>query len=115
MVDIDQTWKLSDRGTIASQLIGMNDLRDIVFTQDPDQKGLCNLSIAVALEEDIEHETVLVHCSPTVKRAQARCSDQDKPMSDAIDARTHLIRIPDDQLYVMTLLTPLIEHRKPIV
>ena len=36
VVDIDQTWELPDRGTIAAQLIGVNDLRDIVFTQEPD-------------------------------------------------------------------------------
>ena len=91
VVDIDQPWELSDRSIIAAQMIGLNDLWDIVFTQEPDQKGLCSLSIAVALEEDIKHEAVLVHCSPAVKRAQARYSDQDEPMSDVIDARTHLI------------------------
>ena len=37
---------------------------DIVFTQQPGQESLRSLSIAVTLEEDVEHETVLVHCSP---------------------------------------------------
>ena len=91
VVDVDQAGDLPDRSTVAPQLIGVNDFWDIVFTQEPDQEGFRGLGISVALKEDIEHETVLVHCSPTVKRAQARCSDQDESVSDAIDARTHLI------------------------
>ena len=64
MVDIDQTWDLPDRSAVTPQLIGVNDLWNIVFTQQPGQEGLRSLSIAVTLEEDVEHETVLVHCSP---------------------------------------------------
>ena len=64
MVDIDQAWDLPDRSAVTPQLIGVNDLWDIVFTQEPGQEGFRSLSIAVTLEEDVEHETVLVHCSP---------------------------------------------------
>ena len=46
------------------------------------------------LKENVEHEPVLVHGPPAVKRAQARCSDQDEPVSNAIDARTDLVHMP---------------------
>ena len=64
VVDVDQTGERLDRGPIAVQLIGVNDLRDVVVTQQPGQERLRGLSIAVVLEENIEHEAVLVHRSP---------------------------------------------------
>ena len=64
MVDIDQARDLPDRSAVTPQLIGVDDLWEIVFTQQPGQESLRSLSIAVTLEEDVEHETVLVHCSP---------------------------------------------------
>ena len=69
-----------------------------MFTQELGQEDLCGVGIPVPLKQDVEHEAVLVHCSPAVKRSQARCSDQDKPVSDAIDARTHLVQIPPGTL-----------------
>jgi len=33
MVDMDQTWDLSNRGAVAAELISMNDLWNIIFTQ----------------------------------------------------------------------------------
>ena len=81
VVDVDQARQFPDRGPIAPQLIGVNDFWDIVFTQQPGQEGLRGLSIAVVLEENFEHEAVLVHRSP-------------EPVSDAIDARTHLVQMP---------------------
>ena len=33
MVDINQPWNLPDRGSVASQLIRMDDLWDVVFPQ----------------------------------------------------------------------------------
>ena len=64
VVDIDQARDFPDRSSVTPKLIGVNDLWDIVFTQQPSQEDLRSLSIAVTLEEDVEHETVLVHCSP---------------------------------------------------
>ena len=64
MVDVDQTGELPDRRPVAPELIGVNELWDVVFTQQPGQESLRSLSIAVTLEEDVEHETVLDHCSP---------------------------------------------------
>ena len=83
VVDVDQASDLLDRSAVTPQLIGVNDLWNIVFTQKPDQEGFRSFSVPVALKEDIEHETVLVHCSPAgrrahaVKRGQSRCSNQD--------------------------------------
>ena len=35
MVDVDQARDLPDRGPIAAELVGMNDLWGIIFTQEP--------------------------------------------------------------------------------
>ena len=59
MVYVDQAGDCPNRGPVASQLIGVNDLWDIVFTQDPAQERLRGFGIAVTLEQDVEHEAVL--------------------------------------------------------
>ena len=59
----------------------MNDLWDIVFTQKPGQEGFRGLGVAVALQQNFEHEAVLVQCPP-------------KPVSNAIHGRTHLVEMP---------------------
>ena len=75
MVDIDQARDLPDRSAVTPQLIGVNDLWEIVFTQQPGQERLRGLGVAVALQQNFEHEAVLVHRPPAVKRGQPRCSD----------------------------------------
>jgi len=52
-----------------------------VFTQKPDQERLRGLGTTVTLQKNIEHEPVLVHGSPS-------------PVSNAIDARIHLVERP---------------------
>ena len=94
VVDVDQTGELPDRRPVAPELIGVNDFWDVVFTQQSDQEGFRGLGVAVALQQNFEHEAVLVHRSPAVKRSQPRCSDQDEPVPDAIDARTYLVQMP---------------------
>ena len=94
MVDVSQAGDLSNRGSVTPELVGMDDLWDIVFSQQPGQEGLRRFGVPMPLKEDVEHETVLVHRPPAVKRAQARCSDQDKPVSNAIHGRTHLVEMP---------------------
>ena len=42
----------------------MDDLWDIVFTQEPDQERLRGLGIEVTLVEGALHEAVLIHCFP---------------------------------------------------
>ena len=59
----------------------MDDLWDIVFSQQPGQEGLRSLGVVVPLKQDIEHEAVLVYCSP-------------EPVSDAVNARTDLVEMP---------------------
>ena len=81
VVDVDQTGDLPDRGPVAPQLIGVNDLRDVVFTQESRQEGLCSFRVAVPLKENVEHEAVLVDRSP-------------KPVADAVHGRTHLVQMP---------------------
>ena len=81
VVDIDQARQFPDCGTIASQLIGVNGLWDIVFSQQPGQEGLRRFGVSMPLKENIEHEAVLVHCAP-------------QPMPNAVDARADFIQIP---------------------
>ena len=64
MVDIDQARNLPNRGSIAPELIGTDRVWDTIFSQKPHHEVLGGLSIAVSLEQDIEHEPVLVHCPP---------------------------------------------------
>ena len=80
VVDVDQARDLSDGGSVAADLIGVDDLRDIVFSQQPGQEGPCSVSITMPLKQNVEHEAVLVDCSP-------------EPVSDAIDIRPHLVQM----------------------
>jgi hypothetical protein len=64
VVDVDQAGNLSNRGSVAAELIGMDDLWDIVFSQQPGQEGLRSFGVPMTLEEKVEHEPVLVHSPP---------------------------------------------------
>ena len=64
VVDLSQAWEVSDRGSITPELVGVNDVWDIIFSQQSGQEGLRRLGIPVPLKENVEHESVLVHCSP---------------------------------------------------
>jgi hypothetical protein len=81
VIYVDQARDLPDGCPVAAELIGMDDLWDIVFSQQPGQEGLRGFGIPTPLEENIEHETVLVHGPP-------------QPMPDAINARTHCVEMP---------------------
>jgi len=81
MVDARQARDLSDCGPIAAELIGMDDLWNIVCSQQPNQEGLRRSSVPMPLKEDVEHEAVLIHGPP-------------KPVSNAIDIRTDLVEMP---------------------
>ena len=59
----------------------MDDLWDIVFSQQPGQEGFRRFGVPMPLEEDIEHEPVRIHGPP-------------KPVSNAIHSRTHLVEMP---------------------
>jgi len=47
----------------------------------PDFSGRCRCCVAMPLKGDVEHKTVLVHSPP-------------KPVSNAIDTRTHFVEMP---------------------
>ena len=81
VVDVDHTRDFPDGRPVTPKLIGVNDLWEVMLTQEPSQEGLRGFSVSVSLEENIEHEPVLVHCSP-------------EPVADAIDARTDLVHMP---------------------
>ena len=70
-----------DGRPVIPKLIGVNDLWEIVFTQESDQECLRGLGIAVTLEQNALHVAMLVHSPPC-------------PVSDAIDAHTHLVQMP---------------------
>ena len=83
-----------NRGPIASQLIGVNDLWDIVFTQDPAQERLRGFGIAVTLEQDVEHEAVLDILLSSGQAPRGAVLAKTKPVSNAIDGCTHLVEMP---------------------
>jgi len=64
VVNICQAWDLPDRGSVTPELIGKDNLWDIVFTQQPGQEGLRRLGTPMPLKENVEHEPVLVYGSP---------------------------------------------------
>jgi hypothetical protein len=78
VVDVSQAEDLSDHGSITTELIGMDDLWDIIFSQQPGQEGLHGFGVSLPLKKNVEHETLLVYGPP-------------QPISDAVHARTHLI------------------------
>ncbi len=81
MIDVRQTRDLPDCGPVTSQLIGMNDLWNVAFSQQPGEEGLRSFGIPMPLKENVEHEAVLVDRSP-------------EPVANAIDARTDLVQMP---------------------
>ena len=78
VVDIDEARNLSDCGSIAPEQIGTDRVWDIVFSQKLHHELLGGLGIVVPLEQDIEHEAVLVYCPL-------------QPVSDAIHRRADLV------------------------
>jgi len=81
VVDALQAGDLSNRSSVTPELIGMNDLWDIIFTQESCHKCFCGLSITMPLKQNVEYEPVLVY-------------DHPKPVSNAVHACTHLVEMP---------------------
>jgi hypothetical protein len=70
------------RHAVAPQLIGHNHARDILQAfQQPSEETRCGPGISPGLNEDVEHDTVLVHRAPKI-------------MLDALDPNEHLIEMP---------------------
>ncbi len=81
MVNVNQAWNLLNRRSVTLELIGTNDLWDIVFSQQPGQEGLRRFGVPMPLEENVEHEPVLVYGPP-------------KPVSNTINCCTDLVQVP---------------------
>ena len=81
VVDVGQARDLPNRRSVALELIGTNELWNVIFTQKPGQEGLRRLGVPVPLKEKIEYETVLIHGPP-------------EPVSNTIHRRTDLVQIP---------------------
>jgi hypothetical protein len=64
VVDVSQAGDLSERDSVAAELIGMDDLWNIIFSQQSGQEGLRRFGVPMPLEENVEYEAVLVHSSP---------------------------------------------------
>lgn len=63
-VDISQPRDIPECGTLALQLIGVNNLWDGKLTQEVGQEGLRRFCIPISLKENVEHEPVLVDRPP---------------------------------------------------
>jgi len=81
VINVDQTRDFPDRSSVAAELIGMDDLWAIVFSQQPGQEGLYRFGVPIPLEKNVEYEALLVDRPP-------------KPVSNAIHARTGLVEMP---------------------
>ena len=81
VVDVSQARDLPDRGSVATELVGINDLWDVMFNSQSGKKGLPRLGIPVPLKENVEHETVLVYSPP-------------HPVPDTIDTCADLVGVP---------------------
>ena len=66
---------------VAPQLIGQDRARDILQAfQQSSKETLCGLGISPRLNEDVEHDTVMIHRTPKI-------------MLDALDPNGHLIKV----------------------
>lgn len=81
VVDVTHAPELQDGRPVASELIGVNNLWNVVFTKQFGKEGSRRFGITVSLTQDVEHEPVPVDRAP-------------QPMPNAIDARTDLIQMP---------------------
>ena len=64
MFDVEQARDLPDRGSVATELVSMNDVWDIIFSQESGQRSLLRLGISMPLKENVEHEAVLIYRAP---------------------------------------------------
>ena len=66
---------------ITPELIGMDDLRHVIFHQQPMKKRFGSFGIPVFLKEHVEHGSVFIDRSP-------------QPMFDPADIHVHLVKVP---------------------
>ncbi|BDP43272.1 hypothetical protein DAETH_32410 (plasmid) [Deinococcus aetherius] len=66
---------------VTPQLVGVNDLWDVVLAQQADEKGPRRPGISVFLEEDVQHVPTFVDRPP-------------QPVMDSADLAAHLVQMP---------------------
>jgi len=81
VIDVDEARNLPDCKLVAPQLIGTDHVWNSVFSDYPDQKGLCSIGISVPLKQAVQQEAVFVDHSP-------------QPVSNAINIGTDLVQKP---------------------
>lgn len=64
MVDRLEGWKFSNGSPVTGQLVRTDCLWDVKITGQADQKSSRSFTIPMALQEDIEHDPMLVHSPP---------------------------------------------------
>jgi hypothetical protein len=85
MVLLDSIVQIAARSmtnAITSEFVGHDDSRFVLKSDEqPSEETLRRLAIATALNQNIEHDTVLVHGAPKI-------------MKDTVDPDEHLVQIP---------------------
>ncbi len=81
MVDRLKCWKFSNGSPIADQLVRADRFWNVKFTEQADQKRSRGFRITVALQQDIEHEPMLVHGPP-------------QTVMDTADGSTDFVHVP---------------------
>ena len=80
MLDLRKQLALSH--AVASQLIGHDYARYMLKTlQQPSEESLCGFGIPAWLNEDVEHDAILIHRAPKI-------------MLHALDPDEHLVEVP---------------------
>ena len=81
VIDVSQPRDFPDGGPVTPELIGTDRVWDRIFVMQPGQEAPRRLRISVPLEQDVEHETMLVDRPP-------------QPMLNAINVGTDLVQKP---------------------
>jgi hypothetical protein len=81
MVDLLKCWKFSDGGPVTGKFVRADRLWDVIFAEQASQERSCRFGISVTLQQDVEHDPVLVHGSP-------------EPVTDTADGGTDFVHVP---------------------
>ena len=81
MVNLLKRWKFSDGGPVTGKFVRADRLWDVIFAEQASQERSCRFGISAALQQDVEHDPVLVHGSP-------------EPVTDTADGSTDFVHVP---------------------
>ena len=73
--------KFPESCPIAPELVGMDDLRHVVFPQQALEERLSSLGVTVFLKEDVQHSSVFVHGPP-------------QPLFNTAYVHAHFVKVP---------------------